>query len=251
MKIGEARSVGHAVGTMLRGSASVDVAMALLRPVLANRVAFPTLEVIGEAIMTEKPDMRRVACLLDAIAETQAEGGWVIIASILRHELHTGPDRALARCRGYIVSAQIWYAADIFGERLAGTVLLNDFDDALSRLASWRDDPNPWVRRALGSGIHHWAKRAHAEPGAAARHAACTKAMLRFLEPAVAEQDTDAIKGIGWGLKTLGKHQPEQVASWVAQMRRRGRGEIRALMLRKALTYLDRAQRARALGDAR
>ncbi|MEY9706429.1 DNA alkylation repair protein [Bradyrhizobium diazoefficiens] len=248
MKIGEARSVGSVVGKMLHAPALVDAAMRRLRPVLAGRVAFPTLEVIGEAIVAEMPDMRGLFGLLDAIAETRAEGGWVIIASILRHELHADPDAALTRCRDYIVAADIWYATDIFGERLIGTLLLDDFDDALWRLQSWRDTPNPWIRRALGSGVHHWAKRAHAGPGSATRRAVRTKALLRFLEPAIAEHDIDAIKGIGWGLKTLGKYQPEQMATWIARMRQRHRGEIRALMLRKALTYLDRTQRARALG---
>jgi hypothetical protein len=31
------------------------------------------------------------------------------------------------------------------------------------------------------------------------------------------EWDMTAVKGVGWGLKTLGKHYPDLVAAWVAQ----------------------------------
>jgi hypothetical protein len=50
------------------------------------------------------------------------------------------------------------------------------------------------------------------------------------------EREVDAIKGVGWGLKTLGKHYPDLVADWLAkQVAHR---QPRALMLRKAVTYL-------------
>jgi len=72
--------------------------------------------------------------------------------------------------------------------------------------------------------------------------------LLDLLEPMFEEQDTDAIKGVGWGLKTLGKHYPDLVADWLAQQVHRQR-HPRALMLRKALTYLSEERRARATGS--
>jgi hypothetical protein len=48
---------------------------------------------------------------------------------------------------------------------------------------------------------------------------------------------------VGWGLKTLGRYYPDLMADWLAQQVGR---RHRALMLRKALTYLSDAQRARA-----
>ena len=64
------------------------------------------------------------------------------------------------------------------------------------------------------------------------------------------EWDVDAVKGVGWGLKTLGKHYPDLVADWLADQVVQRRRRHRTLMLRKALTYLSDEQRARATGDA-
>jgi len=70
--------------------------------------------------------------------------------------------------------------------------------------------------------------------------------LLAFLEPMFEEWDMDAVKGVGWGLKTLGRHYPDLVADWLArQVIQRQRGH-RTLMLRKSLTYLSDEQRARA-----
>lgn len=51
------------------------------------------------------------------------------------------------------------------------------------------------------------------------------------------ERRVDAIKGIGWGLKTLGRYYPAQAADWLETQRLSGK-RPRALMLRKATTYL-------------
>ncbi len=49
-------------------------------------------------------------------------------------------------------------------------------------------------------------------------------------------------------LKTLDKHYPDLVADWVAQQVVHRQRRHRAIMLRKALTYLSEEQRARAMG---
>jgi hypothetical protein len=55
-----------------------------------------------------------------------------------------------------------------------------------------------------------------------------------------------AAKGVGWGLKTLGKHYPDLLVEWLPrQLPRRHR----AVMERKALTYLSEEQRQRAAGE--
>ena len=69
--------------------------------------------------------------------------------------------------------------------------------------------------------------------------------LLAFLEPMFDEWDMTAVKGVGWGLKTMGRHYPDLVASWLpGQMGRRHR----SLMLRKAMKGLDEEQRAYVLG---
>ena len=58
----------------------------------------------------------------------------------------------------------------------------------------------------------------------------------------------DAVKGAGWGLKTLGKYYPDIMADWLAKQVVFRHRRHRALMLRKALTYLSDEQRDRATG---
>ena len=58
------------------------------------------------------------------------------------------------------------------------------------------------------------------------------------------EKNVDAIKGVGWGLKTLGRYYPDLLVSWLKQQIIYQQRHPRALMLRKALTYLSDMQRA-------
>jgi hypothetical protein len=104
-------------------------------------------------------------------------------------------------------------------------------------LAPWREDGNPWVRRAVGTGVHLWAKRSRG----AVELVLQAETLLAFLEPMWGEWEMDAVKGVGWGLKTLGRSYPNLVADWLPkQVGRRHR----ALMLRKAMTGLSEKQRA-------
>ena len=73
---------------------------------------------------------------------------------------------AFARCRTYIVAADVWYATDILAERVPGPALVTDFQPTLALLATWCGDPSRWVRRAVGVSVQFWAKRAR---GAAER----------------------------------------------------------------------------------
>ena len=147
---------------------------------------------------------------------------------------------AFARCRDYIVAGDVWYAADALGEQVPGPALVACFQPALELLAPWREDANAWVRRTVGVGVHYWAKRSR---GTAERRPQA-QVLLQLLEPMFGEWDVTAVKGVGWGLKTLGRHYPDLVTDWLAE-RRIGERPVRALMVRKALTYLSDEQRAR------
>jgi hypothetical protein len=208
----------------------------LLDPVLAQRTPFAMLDRMGSAIGTSSLDA--LDTFLEQVAAGRSEGGWVIIGSALRAQLEQDQAGVYARCRDYIVAADVWYGADILGERVPGPALVADFGPALTLLGPWRGDANRWVRRAVGVSAHHWAKRTRgAEPARA-------EALLAFLEPMYEEWEMDAVKGVGWGLKTLGRYYPLLLAEWLA--RQAGRRH-RALMQRKALTYLSAEQRERAL----
>ncbi|MBI3241521.1 MAG: DNA alkylation repair protein, partial [Chloroflexi bacterium] len=121
-----------------------------------------------------------------------------------------------------------------------GPALVEHFQPTLKILASWREHPNAWVRRVIGVGAHVWAKRSRGAPELERK----AGRLLKFLEPMLEEQEMDAVKGIGWGLKTLGKFYPETTTAWLEKQVAQ-RPNYRALILRKALTYLPAKGRAR------
>jgi hypothetical protein len=233
--------LGGEIAALLLGR-QLDEAEALLAPVLAERTPFRYLDRIGRAV-GEGPAGATEA-FLDRLAAGAAEGAWPVIGSALGRRLGQEPATAMASCRAFIARADVWYGADILGERVPGPALVADFDAALSLLAPWRSDDDRWVRRAVGVAVHFWAKRARGAEALAPQ----ARALLALLEPMFEEWQMDAVKGIGWGLKTLGRYYPDLVADWLhAQVVARGRRH-RALMRRKALTYLPADQRARVTG---
>jgi len=259
MKTKEARELGERIAALVQAG-QMTQAYVLLAPVLAKRTPFRLLDRIGEAVGAGSlevacPELalsevegrsRRVNAFLDRVAADKTEGGWVVIASALGAQLDRDPAGVFARCREYIVAADVWYATDILGERVPGPALVADFQPSLGLLAPWREAANRWVRRTVGVAVHFWAKRSRG----AAEHTAQAEALLAFLEPMFEERDMDAVKGVGWGLKTLGRYYPDLVADWVAQQVVQRQRRHRALMLRKALTYLSDEQRARATGHS-
>ena len=240
MNTQEARSVGIEVSSLVRAG-QLEQASARLAPILAGRTRFALLDRIGGAI-GDGP-LEPVNAFLDQVAAGRAEGGWVIVASALGRQLNRDMAGAFARCQTFVRLADIWYGTDILGERVPGPALVADMESALTLLAPWRGDPDRWVRRTAGVAAHFWAKRSRGE------YPAQAEALLAFLGPMFEERNVDAIKGVGWGLKTLGRYYPDLVANWLAgQLAQDHR--CRALMLRKALTYLPAEQRARVLGGA-
>ena len=241
MKAQEATELGRQIAALVQAN-QIPQAYTRLAPTLAERTHFPILERIGEPIGTGS--LEAIDAFLEYIAAARTEGGWVVIAKALGQQLSRDPDGAFARCRDFIIAADIWYATDILGERVPGPALLLDFQLALSLLAPWREDANRWVRRTVGVAAHFWAKRSRGAPACASQ----AEGLLTFLEPMFEERDVDAIKGVGWGLKTLGRYYPNLVTGWLAHQIIDRQRRPRALMLRKALTYLSDEQRACATG---
>jgi 3-methyladenine DNA glycosylase AlkD len=228
MKAKEARKTGDRLASLVEDN-RMNEARECLAPLLATRAPFPALGRIGAIL--GKVSRREVHDLLEWIAAGESEGGWVIIGSALGAQRAGDPERAFMRCKRYILQGDVWYATDILAERVPGPALVADFIPALRLLDPWRTDDNRWIRRAVGVAAHYWAKRSKGVP----EQRANAGKLIKFLEPMFSEWEMDAAKGIGWGLKTLGKHYPAMVADWLsAQVGRRHR----ALMMRKAIRYL-------------
>jgi 3-methyladenine DNA glycosylase AlkD len=232
MKTREARALGARIAALV-GDGQVLGAYDLLSPVLAERTPFDMLRRIGRPVGACPQE--EIDAFLDLIATDKTEGGWVVIQSVLAQMVDRDLPGAFARCRDFIVAADVWYAADTLGEGVVGQALVRHFKPALELLDPWRADDNPWVRRAVGTSVHFWAKRSRG----AAELVSQAKTLLTFLEPMWGEWEVDAVKGVGWGLKTLGRNYPDLMADWLP---RQVGCRHRALMLRKAVTGLSEQQ---------
>jgi len=233
-----ARELGEQISSLVCSEQGSEAYSQLAR-VLNERTQFRLLDMIGETVGVGP--LEAVNDFLQQIASGRTEGGWVVIGSALRKQLDRDPAGALDRCHKFIVAADLWYGTDILGERVPGPAIVSDFYPSLARFAPWRVDSNRWVRRALGVAVHFWAKR---KRGAVVYTPQAEK-ILEFLEPMFEEREVDAVKGIGWGLKTLGRYYPELVTDWLEFQVVEKQRPHRALMLHKATTYLSKEQRAR------
>jgi 3-methyladenine DNA glycosylase AlkD len=240
MRTQEARELGERIAVLV-GDGQVVEAYDLLSPSLAERTPFDMLRRIGEPVGA--CPQKATDAFLDLIATDGTEGGWVVIQSVLAQMLDRDLSAALARCRDFIVTADVWYAADTLGEGVVGQALVCHFQPALKLLDPWREDDNPWGRRAVGTGVHFWAKRSRGSVELVPQ----AKTLLAFLEPLWGEWDMVAVKGVGWGLKTMGRNYPDLVADWLPEQVGR---RHRALMLRKAMTGLSEEQREHIVGVA-
>lgn len=237
MRASEANELGERIAARIVGGEG-HRAYALLASVLAERTPFRLLGRIGATV--GGAPLEPVNDFLQRVAADRTEGGWVIIGSALGNQMERDLEGAFHRCRAAIVDADVWYGADILGERVPGPALTKQFSMARALLEPWRADPNRWVRRALGVSVHYWAKRSRG----GVEHLAGAKSLLSLLEPMFTEYDLDAVKGVGWGLKTIGRYYPDLLFDWLSARVVSGQRH-RALMLRKALTYLSDEQRLR------
>jgi hypothetical protein len=207
----EARETGQRITALVQAEKPGEAYM-LLAPILAGRTPFRLLDCIGQAIGAGP--LPAVNAFLERIAADKTEGGWVVIASALTQQLDRDFAGAFSRCRDFVIAADIWYATDSLGERLPGPALRMDFQAALGLLSGWQTDPNPWVRRIIGVAVHFWAKRSGGKP----QYRSQAESLLALLQPMFEERNLNALKGVGWGLKTLGKHYPDLVGSAACAM---------------------------------
>jgi 3-methyladenine DNA glycosylase AlkD len=240
LKASEARSLGRQVSN-LAAAGKVEEAKAILFPLMVQRIPFRALDRIGEAIGAG--DLSPACAFLRSLAHSNALGAWPIVGSALAQQFAREPEETLRICREYILVGGKWFTTDILAERVVGHALASDFETTLAELAPWRQDPSRWIRRAVGVGIHSWGKRSHGVETLAP----CAETLLEFLEPLFSERELDSVKGIGWGLKTIGRFYPDRLTRWLHDQCSYQQRPCRRLMLRKAITYLSEEQRAYAL----
>ena len=135
----------------------------------------------------------------------------------------------MEKSRKYIIKGDVWYVCDIIGERSIGHAVVEYFDESILWLTTFLDDDKKWVKRSAGVAIHFFGKRVVDQPEK-------TKILLQVVEPYLEEKQKDFVKGIGWGLKTIGKHHPDILVDF---MKKQAHKSMSALLIKKAVTYLE------------
>ncbi len=210
----------------------------LLKPLLNAKIAFSKLDLLGREIgeaCCRKPEALLTAC--DQIVASETMGSFVVASRALTCLLDKDLETVMERTREYIVKGNKWYVCDIIGERSLGQALVDHFDRTLPWLARFLTDENKWVKRSTGVAIHYFSKRV-------INGAQKTQKLLELLEPHIEEKQLDVIKGIGWGLKTIGKHHPDLLVPFL-EKQLKAKKKISKLMIKKALTYLGKDRRSR------
>jgi len=235
MRIKEARALGKRIAGLV-GEGKIVPAYEMLAHVMEDRTHFAMLRRIAKPVASAPRE--QVDEFLDLIALDGNPGGWAVIGKVLQVYLDQDLAGVFARCHDFIVMADVWHATDTLAEGVAGQALVDHFEPALDLLLAWRDDPDHWVRRAVGVAVHLWAKRSRGAEDLLPR----AEQLLALLEPMFGEWDMTTVKGVGWGLKTMGKQYPDLVTAWLLRVVPE-QARYRALMLRKATTYLPKEQK--------
>jgi 3-methyladenine DNA glycosylase AlkD len=198
---------------------------------LEAKVPFPLLGEIGKRLGTAgKDDPSRYFGVFDDIVATDKMGGYVIVGQALAAFLETELEASIRKAAEIVAKGQKWYVCDIVGERVLGQALVAHFDSAFSVLERMTVLEDQGVRRSIGVAVHFFAKR---KP----KDSEKMKQLLHLLAFLVDDKRVFVVKGVGWGLKTIGKHQPKLVEDYLKETLETKR--ISKLMLRKATTYLD------------
>lgn len=244
MKIQTARNIGKEIAYLL-DDGKQEQAFRTLEPYLLQKIPFTHTGEIGRVIGVN------AACpiepFLQKVAATGAMGGWPIIGMALQTQIIDNATETLNTCRDFIIQGDTWYSTDILGERVPGPALLDDFDQTIQVLHIWRTDTHRWVRRAIGVTVHVWCKRTKGEP----KKTAQAKQILELLQSLFGEQERDAVKGIGWGIKSMGKIYPELVSDWLINSIYPLEIKYRATMLNKAVEKLPDHLKAQVLESFR
>ena len=202
-----------------------------LKPVLDAKVPFPLLDEIGKQLgESGKLDRQSYFLVFDEIIVTEKMGGYVIVGQALAAFLETELEASIDKAKEIITAGKKWYICDIVGERVLGQALVFYFESAVSILERMTSLEEPEVRRSIGIAIHFFAKRRPEDTDKLGR-------LLSLLSSLVDDKRVFVVKGVGWGLKTIGKYQPKLVEEYLRDTLETKR--ISKLMLWKATAYLD------------
>ena len=211
----------------------------LLNPVLDAKVPFTLLDEIGRILgEAGRSDSPRYFGVFDTIIASDKMGGYVIVGQALSAFFETELEASINKATEIVTKGQTWYVCDIIGERVLGQALVDYFESAIPVLEQKTVLNGQEIRRSIGVAVHFFAKR---RP----RDVERMEQLLQLLAGLVDDRRVFVVKGVGWGLKTIGKHQPKLVEDFLEKTLESKK--ISKLMLRKATTYLDDNAKERLL----
>ena len=221
----------------LTASGKNAAALNVLKPSLDVKCPFTKLDMLGRKIGQAGRDNAKLFETFDTIIEYGAMGGYVIVGQALIEFLPRNFMYVMEKSREYIIKGNVWYVCDIIGERSLGYAVVDYFDKTLSWLEKFLNDECTWVKRSVGVAIHFFSKRVLNQPEK-------TRMLLNIIEPHIEEKEINVVKGIGWGLKTIGRYHPDILMEFLENQLELEKN-ISRVMMRKALTYLEKDKKAK------
>ena len=209
----------------------------ILNPILDTKVPFPLLDEIGRLLgEAGKHDPAKYFGVFDTIIDTDKMGGYVIVGQALAAFLETELKASINKATEIVSKGQKWYVCDIVGERVLGQGLVSYFEATVPRLKQKTAVDDQEVRRSIGVAVHFFAKRRPEDTKS-------LEQLVQLLDLLVEDRRIYVVKGVGWGLKTIGRHQPKLDEGFLEKTLETKR--ISKLMLRKATKYLDEETKLR------
>ena len=213
-----------------------------LLPVLNKRTSFKMLDIIGSKIGERALlDKNKYLEFFDLLSSKKLMGGYVVIAQALICLLQDDYRKCFEKAKEYMIEGDEWYVCDTFGERVIGYAMIDHYNKTLSLFKEFVCDDNHWVKRSVGVAAHFFAKRCRDDK----RDNEKATEILELLTPQICERDIRILKGIGWGLKTLGRYYPELLVPYMKKQLNSKR--ISAVIIKKCVTYLDDISRSEIL----
>jgi len=211
-----------------------------LDSLLNSKIPFPKLDLLGK-IIGENLNAEKAFSLFDRIVDMDKMGSYVIVAYGMTEFINSDLNLCMNKAKEYIVKGNEWYVCDIFGDRILGHSLVERFEDSLPYFREFSRDENRWMRRVVGVAVHYFAKKIRDDEKRIRR-------LIDLLDMQVEEKNRDIAKGVGWGLKTIGKFYPEVLERYLKRILSRKR--ISAVVFRKAVTYLPNKEELIKLKNA-
>jgi hypothetical protein len=217
-------------------------ALEKLTPILDKKVKFYKLDKLGlELGRNNLKEKEKFFRFLDYVIDYDAMGGYVIASKSMITFLDDDLDTVMKKSREYILKGNVWHVCDNISERSIGQGLVDHFEETLPWLDKFLSSGEPWLQRSTGVAIHFYIKRVRDDPERADK-------LLGLIEPYLEVKSNDAVKGLGWGLKTMGRYYPDVQIPFLRKIRKSGK-VVSGIIWRKALTYLDENEKAEIMAE--